>query len=372
MRWIVHEGWLGVCYSLFMQCFVSSCVVMGAESEMSAEDQMERLLSKCHLQCGYNRSVGCLVAVGSISRNFADPSDAARFLSFRNSMMQESELLARRNLIYSFAAQLKANEWSLLSKSNDYVRSQMVSAHEISAQEILHESVTFSCTESFISGVYQTVVVVIWGRRVDSLIALQKKIRCTQEKQSNECNEWTYFVKNIDLSSVVGTIRFIDRKGEFRFAGIGCYDVEGLDVASLGMKHAQDMALMLARGNLSLALNSDMQSNEVLVRGFIDGKEAEDKFKQRLQLWASNVTRHSDKRTAFAPEVYATFVTHPITKRKMFVSVCGYEPWQLVELGIVDRNMLQTSKVEQPPQMDSKVNPGVMIFNPNSGKFEKQ
>ena len=134
-----------------------------------------------------------------------------------------------------------------------------------------------------------------------------------------------------------------------------------------------------ARANLSLALYADTASVEAVARLYSELSDELGDSSDSYEKYVGKITRHSDKRTAFAPEVYATFVTHPFTKRKMFVSVCGYEPWQLAELGIFDRKTLQSPNAQTSspgtatqPQKSAAENPGVMIWNPNTGKFEKR
>ena len=359
----------------FHWSIVACCVVvchwhLFAHEGISAEEQIDGLLSQCCLQKGYNASEDYFVVVGSASSECPEPFGTYRFLMLRNNLMRKSDLLARKDLIVSLAMVLKAEELSQISTSGKRIIRQTSSWHDLSANKVLHGCVTLCCAESYAAGTYETAVAIAWARNGSSLLGVQKKFSALRDKGSFDSDEWTYYAKTIDVASVVGSLAFIDRKGVLRFVGIGCSDVEGIDVSSLRMKHAQNMALEFARGNLSLAINADMLSNEISFRDFIEGKEAEGDFKERLQVWMASFSRQSNKQTAFAPEVYATFAVHPITKRKMFVSVCGYEPWQLAELGIIDPQLQQKVCNETRLQNQPSQPSAVKIWNPNTGKFE--
>ena len=200
-----------------------------------------------------------------------------------------------------------------------------------------------------------------------------------KEKSSDYKDEWTRWASRADWTSMIGNRKFIDSEGVVRYVGIGCADVEGIELTSRWMQHAQDLALYHARANLSLALYADTASVEAVLRLYSELSDGLGDSIDSYEKYVGKITRHSDKRTTFAPEVYSTFAVHPITKRKMFVSVCGYEPWQLAELGVFDRKTLQppntqtsSSRSTTQPQKSSAENPGMMIFNPNTGKFEKQ
>ena len=375
MRTEAQEHWMHPFFKLLMAFCVIVChavVFAHANVNVSAEMQVERLLTQCCLQTGYNKSLGCLVAIGTVSRDVGEVPDASNILLLRNSMMQEADLLARKNLIISFATAMRAREYSAINSEQGRIDWQMFSCHEIYANEVLDGCATLCCAESYLLGTYQVAVAVAWGRNGRSIMTVRDKVLVAHEDAIGEDDEWVCFAKSIDLATTVGSMTFFDRKGVLRFAGIGCADIDELEDSSLRLQLAKKLALTSARGNLSLAICANIQAGEILLRNSVEKRELEKDLKGRLTIWLRDITRKSNKQTACAPEVYSTIVVHPITKRRIFVSVCGYEPWQLAALGIFDRRTLKTPMSESQPQKSEIESSGVMLWNPNTGKFEKR
>ena len=314
------------------------------------------------------------VFVGSYEMEVENPSEDEFFILKREECSVKAEFLANRALIQALRVEVTAKDNTRLETHGQIALNEDSGSYALLSGRRLRDALVLESVEDWNPETkkYQVAVAVAWCAKQkmdeEDLSASDSQMG----KRAGDPGAWEKWARRVDLASIVGARKFWDSNGELRYVGIGCADVEGLDVKSPWMRRAQEVALVRARANLSLALYAETVSEETLIQLQRELFDSGERSSISFESYVGTINRHSDKRTAFAPEVYATFVTHPITKRKMFVSVCGYEPWQLVELGIVDRNMLQASKVEQPPQMDSKVNPGVMIFNPNSGKFEKQ
>ena len=73
--------------------------------------------------------------------------------------------------------------------------------------------------------------------------------------------------------------------------------------------------------------------------------------------------------------VFDRFVTHPITGQKMLVTVYGIFPKVFKQKKDVVPELNKTgcaSSVENPTRPPVSKQSGVMIFNPNTGKYEKR
>lgn len=368
--WLINGVW-GIVFIL--PVFVFSCLQTAFGANCVNGSVLDRKLSELGIRSGYSPETKTLVVIGYAETEMSSSAfSMPMFMLRRNKMILAAELDARKSLIKALKTHLELRDVSSLGMDDAKAsRADESTVALLSQKELKGVTILRTC-EMYVNGVYHVGVAMRWSPQMWQKTMQTLRGLSAGNESADSKNEWTSWASQIDWSTMAGNLKFIDSEGGVRYVGIGCADVESIEVSSPWMRRAQDSALYQARANLSLALYADTASVEAVLRLYGELSDEHGDTADSYEKYVGKTTRHSDKRTAFAPEVYATFVTHPITKRKMFVSVCGYEPWQLVELGIVDRNMLQTSKVEQPPQMDSKVNPGVMIWNPNSGRFEKQ
>ena len=394
-----------------------------------AMESLETSLKKQGFESGYNSSSDSYVFIG-FSEHDVDAS-AVRDLNllWRNAWCLEAELNARKAMVKGLMTEFRASGKSEVSNDGgrEVRKSHSDSVHL--AQRVLLGCTTVGSEEVYSDGRYQIAVAVKWSER-DERRTIESFLDARYGATTS--GVWTNWLSKTDVAVLPSTWSFVGDDGLIRHVGVGCADVEGVEETSLFMRSAQNSALTWARASLSLALCSDFssfdrttvdlleqtssgESSEIgcadvdgaentsprmrnakdsaltsarenlsfalrsdsssFARRTVDLSEQTGSEKASRQLEKklnSHVAQTSRKLTAFAPEVYSTFAVHPITKRRMFVSVCGFEPWQLAELGIIDRKMLQRPRIETPAQKPAIENSGVMIFNPNTGKFEEQ
>ena len=342
-------------------------------SSCETRSMLDRKLSELGIRSGYSPENKTLVVIGCAEAEMSSPDILdSMFLFRRNKMILAAELDAKKNLIKALKTHLELRDESAMMIDDVKAVRANESVVAMSAQRELRGCVVLRTCETYADGVYQVGVVIKWSARMSQMTQQALRGTFAGKGGSSSKDEWKKWALQMDWSVMSGDLKFIDSEGVVRYVGIGCADVEGLEMSSPWMRRAQDSALNQARANLSLALYADTASVEEVLRLYSELSDEHGDSADSYEEYVGKITRHSDKRTAFAPEVYATFVTHPITKRKMFVSVCGYEPWQLSELGIIDRKMLQRPRIDVPSQKPMMESSGVMIFNPNTGKFEKQ
>jgi len=333
-----------------------------------AVSMLERQLAETGLRCGYSPGDKSLVAIGCAETRESPDASSPMFMSRRNSLALAAELDARKNLIKALKACLDMHDVSALEMKDGDVDRVGGSSMALSSQKELWGLAVLRMCETHADGVYEVAVAVQWSDRMSKAAMQAFGNASICEDRSASAGEWRCWASKLDWSGMAGNRKFIDSGGVARYAGIGCADVEGLEIASSLMRRAQDSALNQARANLSLGLYADTVAVETVSRLYGESGGEVD----LLEACAGVIERRSDRRTALAPEVYSTFAVHPITKRKMFVSVCGYEPWQLAGLGIVDSQVKRQMQGEAPSPGRDALTPDVKIWNPNTGKFEER
>ena len=317
---------------------------------------------------------GKYVFVGSFEVDVGDPGKDQNFILKREQCLARAEILAKRALVQARRVKVTATENALLEAQGQMSMNDDSGFYAFLAKMTMRDALVLDSVEHWNpqSKKYQVAVAVSWcaKQKIEENVSAANDPPTGNRKETS-C-QWEEWARRVDLASVVGSRKFLDSNGLLRYVGIGCVDVDGLDITSPWMRRAQDVALVKARANLSLALYAETVSEETLIQLQRELYESGTHSSASIESYVGRITRHSDKRTAFAPEVYATFVTHPITKRKMFVSVCGYEPWQLAELGIaVSQPQRQDIKKESASCQEARPS-GVRIWNPNTGKYEQR
>ena len=296
----------------------------------TAVSMLEHQLSGQGLRCGYSSADRSLVVIGCAEVEEQRPTiSPSMFLARRNKMILAAELDARRNLIRALDTHLEMHDVSSLVMGDEDAKQVNESKFVLSAQKELRGCTVLRMCETCVNGVYQVCVAMKWSFRMSQVTMKSLSGAVPKKDRTISRDEWKRWASQADWSMVAGSRKFVDSDGVVRYVGIGCADVEGIEVSSLWMRRAQDSALCQARANLSLALYADTISEESAAHFYNELSGELGNSTDSFEAYVGRITRRSNKQTAFAPEVYATIVVHPITKRKMFVSVCGYEPWQL-------------------------------------------
>jgi len=362
--WLFRTKSLGLVASWFF-AFTFFCW----DTYGGAMESLETSLKKQGFESGYNSSSDSYVFIG-FSEHDVDAS-AVRDLNllWRNAWCLEAELNARKAMVKGLMTEFRASGKSEVSNDGGREVRKSHSDSEHWAQRVLLGCTTLGSEEAYSDGRYQIAVAVKWSEK-DERRTIESFLDARHG--STASGVWTNWLSKTSVAVLPSTWSFVGDDGLIRHVGVGCADVEGVEETSLFMQSAQDSALTRAQASLSLALCSDFSSFDRITVDLQEQTGSEEARRQLETKLNSYVTRASRKLTAFAPEVYATFAVHPITKRKMFVSVCGYEPWQLAKLGIIDQKMLQRSRIDVPSQKPMMESSGVMIFNPNTGKYEKR
>ena len=136
--------------------------------------------------------------------------------------------------------------------------------------------------------------------------------------------EWLKWVESVQIASVIGSRRFKDQLGKFRYVGVGAADIQGK--SGMALKNAMRIAQMSAKENLSFAIYSEMVSCDMASSVLEDIAAGSLRIEDAWETFDKRVIRLCKGKIVRGHEVYSSAeIVHPITGRKLFVSVYGID-----------------------------------------------
>ena len=315
----------------------------------SAEAFVLRQLEESGLETGFNEEGGRVVQVGvaekilspdlkeltsgppegylTKKRKFGAPPEDPRkhFTGFRDRLLRVAEFKAKAEILRFLTTTIDISAETIQSYSDGTALKETMTTTELLSHLRLDGMLTLSTAESWNDGKYQVAVAVGWSPRSEALVAGSMSTDPEIAPPPGENSpEWRKWAETQDFALRLGAYSFEDSAGVLRHVGIAASDVEGLTGEPL--LKARGMALTMAKANLCYALYGDSETR-ILAKSRL--KEAFDGTKSSFEIEESAIERIFQKCRAihvFADEVYTATVVHPLTGRKMFVSVVGIEP----------------------------------------------
>ena len=359
-----------------MSCRYLLVVTLGLVSCLArAIDPAEQAVRQIVAQLGLNPSEmkldSQLVFIGLHKAEIEHPSKVPMFLLIREKDHKIAELKAKADLLRFLRQRWSGSEKVKLFADDEQVDMEMTSAVDLFAKSLVSGWYVLCSAERYENGVYSVAVAVTWSLELEvaGRAARAGCLPCS-ESYKPELEEW---LKKQDLTTLTGSRVFVDRAGFPHFLGIGVGDAEG--PSRLWQKQLQMKTDLWARKNLLLCLYGDAESRKVAMEwmsmksGAVTDTDAES-FYGAL----ANIETNAKVVEGMSP-VFERFVTHPITGRKMLVTVYGILPKvfkQKNNIAPEPNNSGRGSVVENPAQPHEANQSSMMIWNPNSGKFEKQ
>ena len=352
-----------------MLCLVS-CFARAIEPD-PAEQAVRQTVAQLGLSLGETRLDSQLVFIGLHKAEMEHPSKVPMFLLIREKDHKIAELKAKAELLRFLRQHWSGSEEVKLFADDENVDMEMTSAVDLFAKSLVSGWYVLCSAERYENGVYSVAVAVTWS--LESEVAGRAaRVGCLpcSESYKPELEDW---LKKQDLASWTGSRVFVDRAGFPHFLGVGVGDAE--DSSRLWQKQLQMETELWARKNLMLCLYGDAESRKVALEwmsmksGAVTETDAES-FYGNL----ANIAVKA-KVVEGMSSVFDRLVTHPITGQKMLVTVYGILPKEVKQ----KRNRAPEPNksggvlsVEDPAQPPVANQSGMMIFNPNTGKFEKQ
>lgn len=296
-------------------CLLSSILPLFGRAD--AERMIMEKLSQAGLELGYDGENKRYLSVSVIRATIPNPSTFVAFDQKRSLMGKTAVLNARRDILYMRSVRVKTSDkvdYELCAKDSvKYTKSVI----EQFASRKMIGCKTLCTTESYdaASGEYQVAAAVGWSEKVDANAERVWGGGGADSVDENQICEW---LKNHDLSVMVGGRDFVSADGRAYCVGIGQADVEGLT----GFKRVRAIrnAQMRALSELVFAYDLDVVASDVAIRVLkewnFDGLESR-------TLWEKFVSEIMGRKHGRiqANEVHSVVLRHPITGTQKFISV---------------------------------------------------
>ncbi len=353
---------------------IAILIALAAAAEVLAAPSPEilKLLSASGLKEGVNTD-GTVVAV-AVARGMVEDPAAASALSRRNALASEAEMRARQELLTLLMREMSGSRGERQKALGDEISKDVTSELSAKAQLIMRGcGVIDSVEELGAKGGYKVSVAVGW--RLKTASCAEKAVSGALADRSGpipvagaaggKVDEWRRWASGAKLDCKFGVRKFVGTDGLLRYAGLGFADIEGLPKGSAHLRAAQKLALDQARANLAITLSADTISGESVVE-MLSERDGEDEASTVTSTsMSSRVDAVVSDLTTNAPEVYSTIGVDPLTGRKIYISVCGWEPWQLAKL--IKRNQGPVKPYIAPVDPTSG---SMKQWNPITSRFE--
>ena len=145
--------------------------------------------------------------------------------------------------------------------------------------------------------------------------------------------EWAAWAERTDFARRIGPAQFTDSHGVYRYAGVGCVDVEGKK--GKGMLAAKKAAEEKAKQALVYSLWADTVAHDHAETVLRERASAAGETAEATEDFVSRVSQ-ACKRAVLKKDVFKGKVVHPLTGRTMFVHVVGVDPATLAEQKILE------------------------------------
>ena len=299
----------------------------------SSEAFVAERLAEAGLRVGVDRQTRKIVQTATATRRVADIADAG-FTKLRDELAMVAVLDAKAKIAHRLHDETTAREVTArrLGEDDAEVVRRTAATEAISKRTFL--GMTVLCTaESFRAGVYSVSAAVGWSPGMEASVREQLSQRrpAAPNGTAEPSPEWKKWAENQDFAFVFGPRTFVDSKGVRRYVGIAFADIEDKTGATLLAAHR--LARVKASRNLLFSVFSDLVAAELVERtlttrdGLLEGLETDVR---------NRIVRRCQSKLVLDDEVFTTTAVHPLSGRRMFVSVAGVEPEKLAEMNLLE------------------------------------
>jgi hypothetical protein len=330
-----------------------------------AEQVVRQTVAQLGLSLGATKLDSQLVFVGLHKAEMEHPSKVPMFLLVREKDHKIAELKAKAELLRFLRQLWSGREEVKLFADDKNVDMEMTSAVDLFAKSLVSGWYVLCSAERYENGVYSVAVAVTWSLELEKAgrAARDGCLPCSKSYKT-ELDDW---LKKQDIATWTGTRVFVDSAGFPHLLGVGVGDVG--DSSRLWLKQLQMKTELWARKNLMLGLYGDAEASKVaLERMSMDETDSDsESFYEGL----ANIEVKNEVIDGISLVVDG-FVRHPITGRKMLVTIDGVLP-RIRPSHVAKQNQTGgVSPVMNRIRHSGMDQSGIMTWNPNTGKFEKQ
>ena len=298
----------------------------------SSEAIVAGRLAEAGLRIGFDHATKKIVQTATATREVATIADAG-FTKLRDDLAMAAVLDAKAKIAHLLHDETTVREVTARSLDEDGAEVVRRTAVTEAISRRIFLGMTVLCTgESFRDGVYSVSAAAGWSPEMEASVRAQLSTNppSPSDDAAAPSVERKAWAKKQDFAFVFGPRTFVDSKGVRQYVGIAFVDIEGRTGKALA--DAFRLARVKATRNLLFSVFSDLEASELVEQtlttrdGALDGLETDvrNRIVQRCQ------SRHS-----LDDEVFTTIVIHPLTGRKLFVSVAGVEPAKLAEMNLL-------------------------------------
>ena len=318
----------------------AACLLMAMEAPAakppppgSAEAFVAERLAEAGIRTGFDRKVKRIAQTATVSRKAASIADA-ELMKLRDELAMAAVLDAKAKIAHLLHDETTVREVTMRTLAGDgseVVRRTAVT--EALAKRTFLGMTVLCAAESYCDGVYAVTAAVGWSPEMEEKVRTQlAKPPATvgSDEIGEPSPEWNVWAGKQDFAFIFGPRTFIDSRGARRYVGIAFVDVEGKKGAAL--LESYRVARVNATRNLLFSVFSDLEAAELVEQalttrgGALEGLETDVR---------NRIVQRCQSRHVFNDEVFTTTVVHPLTGRKMFVSVAGVEPEKLAEMNLL-------------------------------------
>lgn len=298
----------------------------------SAKQSVRAYLKEQHVPVGFDAKAGRFVFVGSCERKLADLS-GDDFFRIREQMALSAIFSAKRDLIETIKQEVTAEDSVELKGDGDETVQTTKSVTDIFAKRILHGCTVLDVEESHENGAYQVAVAVAWSEKLEQAARAALAGNGPKTTPEQDEAEWAAWAERTDFARRIGPAQFTDSHGVYRYAGVGCVDVEGKKGKE--MLAAKKAAEEKAKQALVYSLWADTVAHDHAVTVLRERSASDGDTSEATEDFVSRVSQ-ACKRAVMKKDVFKGKVVHPLTGRTMFVHVVGVDPATLAEQKVLE------------------------------------
>lgn len=332
---------------------------MPAFARVSAEQRLRDALVARGYTIGFDEDKDQFLFLGRQVAQVGEKDPDTVLALRRPCLARRAELRAKSRLLQALRGRAYSGNRLRVEADSRDVKHQTDSLFALFAENTLSGWQVLDSAEVLENGIYEVAVAVVWSQELEEAgrAAREGRLRPSATWQ-NDCEAW---LDAQDLSLWTGTRVFRDSTGFPHLLGVGSSVL--VDENPLQMKIVRKKADMRARGSLLLGLFGDAEIGRYASsRMLLDSATGSEFDTQSAYMDLANVEVKGKAVMGMMP-VYERVVEHPLMRRKILIVVYGVRP-QTTAKG--------TGGVSDFGPQTGASTTGLMIFNPNTGKYEKR
>lgn len=304
-------------------------------------ESVEIFLAEHRLNYGYDARTQSCVLIGSAEKKVLVPVSSPSFLSLRNDAVRVAELNARAELMKVVSSTISSERSDRLEADHTDSRQTTKSLVELFSDEPLYGCETVCVREEKDGEWIRVAVAMRWSAKSEREARAAKSGSIDWSLLSSE-DEWKKWAETFDFSHAGSFSSFVGSDGIRRWVGIGYADLErGPQVV------AERLARQNATAGLAYSLFGEAETQSVAKRISNEMSQGSDFSEVVVVNRFDNMVSQAVKgKTIQDSEVFTTTIVHPLSGRKLFVSVAGINPRDLAEMKLLETSESKTPMVE--------------------------